>query len=66
MSEPKRGRPAVVPGEQSVEIRGSIELSLYRRIRQLAQDRREEIPDVLRAALREFVRGKIDGPSAHP
>ena len=65
--EPRVGRPPVVPGEASIEIRPSIEIPLYRHLRRLAQLRRESVHDVIRALLRDGVsREKVDTMPPRP
>lgn len=58
-AERRVGRPTVVPGEPSIQLGLTIEVSLYRAYRQLAQERREEVPIVLREALREYLEEKL-------
>ena len=51
----RRGRPTVKTGEPSTEMRVSVEVSLYRQLRHLAQEARMPLPDVISTALREFI-----------
>ena len=59
------GRPSVVPGEASIQLSTSIEVSLYRQIRARAQQDRSSIHDVVRAALRVFTE-KVDSRAGTP
>ena len=61
-AEPKRGRPTIVTGEPSIHVGVSLEISLHRRLRVIAQQERAELNEVIRVALREFVYDKLTYP----
>lgn len=59
MANGKPGAPSIRPDEPSIELRTSIEVSLHRRLRWLAQREREPVNDLIRDALRAFVAEKL-------
>ena len=63
--ESKRpGRPPIVPGEESIELSVSVELSLFRQLRRVAQVQCVGVGDVVRDALRrEFFRKNLHDDS---
>lgn len=63
---PRRGRPSIVPGEPSVQLRVSIEVSLYRQLRQHAQRQRAELNEAIREVLRDFVYEKLTPQAPRP
>lgn len=65
-AESRRGRPSVRPGEPSLDVHLTIEVSLHRALRRLAQARREDVTEVMRVALRAFMAEKLTNPEDSP
>ena len=58
-----RGRPRIAPEETSIQVKASIQMSLYQRLHRLAKLRQETEAETIRAALREFISKKL--PDTH-
>ena len=62
----ERGRPSVMPGEPSIPVSVSLEQSLHRKLRIVADQERYEggFHEVIRVALREFISKKFTKTAA--